>query len=248
MDQTAAFIAVVFVIGGLIKGVVGLGLPAFAMGILVIAMPPAEAASILIVPSLVTNVWQLLAGPSVTGIIQRLWPMMAGVVAGTLCGTGWLAGGHAKVTTALLGAALAVYSLTALVSVRLHVRPDQERWAGPLVGVLTGLMTAATGVFAIPAVAYLQAIGLEKEDLVQALGLSFTVATLALAVNLAEASVLTVSDGPVAILALGSACAGLAIGQAVRSRLEPALFRMVFLSGLLLLGGYLIARALLLSP
>jgi hypothetical protein len=43
----------------------------------------------------------------------------------------------------------------------------------PLVGVITGAITATTGVFVMPAVPYL-AIGLEKEDLVGALGLSFT--------------------------------------------------------------------------
>jgi hypothetical protein len=53
------------------------------------------------------------------------------------------------------------------------------------VGAITGLTTAATGVFVIPAVPYLQAIGFEKEELVQALGLSFTVSTMALAFNVA---------------------------------------------------------------
>ena len=63
----------------------------------------------------------------------------------------------------------------------------KERWLGPLSGVATGLITAATGMFVIPVVPYLQALGLDKEDLVQAMGLACSLATPALAGNLAAA-------------------------------------------------------------
>jgi uncharacterized protein len=68
-----------------------------------------------------------------------------------------------------------------LTSARFSVPPAAEWWFGPLIGVLTGLVTAATGVFVIPAVPYLGALNLGKEDMIQALGLSFTVSTIALA-------------------------------------------------------------------
>lgn len=55
-----AIIMMVFAFAGMIKGMIGLGLPAVSMGLLTIAMSPFQAASLLIVPSMVTNVWQLL--------------------------------------------------------------------------------------------------------------------------------------------------------------------------------------------
>jgi len=77
-----------FLLAGLVKGVIGLGLPTVAMGLLSVVMAPAKAASLLIVPSFVTNVWQLAAGPNFQRLARRLWPMLAGVVVGTLAGTG----------------------------------------------------------------------------------------------------------------------------------------------------------------
>ena len=62
-------IAGVFMLAGVVKGVIGLGLPTISMGLLAVLMPPAEAAALLIVPSLATNVWQMLAGPN----LRRLW-------------------------------------------------------------------------------------------------------------------------------------------------------------------------------
>ena len=134
-------------------------------------------------------------------------------------------------------------ALTGLASVHFTVSPAREPWLGPIVGVLTGLVAAATGVFAMPAVIYLQAIGIEKEDLVQALGLSFTISSLALAVNLASVSALNLSLGPASIGALAVACIGMWLGQTLRLRLRPETFRLCFLFGLLALGVYLVARA-----
>jgi uncharacterized protein len=238
------FIAGVFVIAGFVKGVVGLGLPAIAMGLLALVMSPADAASVLILPTLATNVWQMAAGPSLKPIIVRLWPFMLSVVAGTLAGAGWLVSAHGHFGTMLLGIALALYALSGLAAVRFAVNPRTEPWLGPIVGLVTGLVAAATGVFAMPAVIYLQAIGLEKEDLVQALGLSFTVSSLALAVNLASASALNLSLGTASIGALAVACLGMWLGQVLRLRLRPQTFRLIFLLGLLALGIYLIVRSI----
>jgi hypothetical protein len=71
-----------------------------------------------------------------------------------------------------------LYAVLGLTSVRFSAPPAAEWWLGPLIGALTGLATAATGVFAIPAV---PALNPDKEDMIQALGLSFTVSNIALA-------------------------------------------------------------------
>jgi len=243
-EASLLFIAAVFVLAGLTKGVIGLGLPTISMGLLALVMPPVQAAALLALPSFVTNFWQMAAGPSIGAVTRRLWPMMAGVCLGTWAGMGLITGTSARYGTALLGIALALYAATGLAALRLSIAHEREIWAGPLVGALTGLITAATGVFVIPAVPYLQAIGLEKEDLIQALGLSFTVSTAALAVNLAAANALNPGLATPALGALAMAALGMWLGQALRLRMSPATFRRCFFVGLLLLGIYLAVRAL----
>ncbi len=245
LNDTLIFIGLVFALAGFIKGVIGLGLPTISMGLLAVVMAPVEAAALLIVPSLLTNLWQMIAGPSLTTIILRLWPMMLAVCLGTWAGIGLMTGAHAHYGAALLGVALVVYAVTGLAAVRLTMPKMREALYGPLSGGLTGLITAATGVFVIPAVPYLQAIGLEKEDLVQALGLSFTVSTLALAVNVVHAGALNISIAGQTVVALALACLGMWIGQVLRQRLDPAEFRRWFFVGLLLLGIYLVVRSVI---
>jgi uncharacterized protein len=138
-----------FLLAGFVKGVIGLGLPTVSMGLLSLVMAPAKAASLLIVPSFVTNVWQLAAGPSFTRLAYRLWPMLTGVIVGTLAGTGLLTGSHAGQAAVALGVLLMLYAVLGLTSVRFSGPPRAEWWLGPLIGALTGLVTAATGVFVI---------------------------------------------------------------------------------------------------
>lgn len=232
-------IGATFLLAGLVKGVIGMGLPTVAMGLLAIVLPPAQAAAILVVPSLVTNVWQLLAGPSFAALARRLWPMMVGVVVGTVAGAGVLAGNVASLAKIGLGIALMVYAAVGLAGLRLSVAPKHELWAGPLVGATTGLVTGATGVFVIPAVPYLQAIGLERDDLVQALGLSFTVSTIALALGLLRLDAFAANSAWISLLALVPALLGMQLGQWLRQRIAAATFRRVFFAGLLLLGATL---------
>ena len=239
-----ALIGAVFLLAGLVKGVIGLGLPTVAMGLLGLAMPPAQAAAMLLVPSLVTNVWQLLAGPRFGTLLLRLWGMMLGVCAGTWAGSGLITGAAAHHATAALGAALVIYAAVGLAKLQLHVPPRAERWAGPAVGAATGLVTGATGVFVIPAGPYLGALGLGRDDLVQALGLSFTVSTLALAAGLAWHGALPAQAAGASLLALAPALAGMALGGWLRARVRPETFRLCFFVGLLVLGGELVWRGL----
>jgi uncharacterized protein len=244
VENILVLVAAVFALAGFIKGVVGLGLPTIAMGLLALALPPAAAAALLVVPSLVTNLWQMLAGPALGALLRRLWPMMLGLCLGTWAGFGWL-GGDAQLGTLLLGAVLVLYAATGLAAIRLSVGAATQRWLGPIAGAITGLVTAATGVFVVPAVPYLAAIGLAKDELVQALGLSFTVSTVALAVNLAAARAFTAALAVPTLAAVAAAAVGMGVGQMLRARLSPAAFRLWFFAGLLVLGAYLVVRSLI---
>lgn len=145
-----AWIGTVFLAAGFVKGVVGMGLPTVAMGLLAVTMQPSQAAALLLIPSLVSNLWQLLTGPSFGALGKRLWTMMAGVVLGTVAGAGLLTGTHAGVASAALGAALIFYAVLGLVKAGFVTPARHEAWLSPLVGVATGLVTGATGVFVIP--------------------------------------------------------------------------------------------------
>lgn len=237
MDQNQlVIVTATFFLAGIVKGATGMGLPTVAMGVLGSLLSPLTAATLLLIPSFVTNVWQLLAGPRFRPLLRRLWSMMAAVVFGTFIGASLLSGGDQGHTTVALGLTLIAYAAYTLLTAPKRVPLAVQPFASPLVGLVTGLVTGATGVFVIPAVPYLQALQLEKDELVQALGLSFTVSTVALAAALGLYGALPAGNLLPSLLAVVPALLGMAAGQVIRQRISATAFRRGFLVCLLLLG------------
>lgn len=247
LTTTLLFIAAVFLVGGIVKGVIGLGLQVLPMVLLVLVMSPLEAAALLVVPGLVANIWQIVNGPPPWPMIRRLWPMLLAICLGTWLGgvldIGMM-GPQAAATMLMLAATIIAYAALGLLKWRFSVPSGAERWAGPLAGLGNGVVTAATGVFVVPAVPYLAALDATKDELVQGLGLVFLTATIALAVNLGTAGALTASATWPAAVALCATLAGVWIGQSIRDRIDAETFRTCFFAGLLALGLFVLWRAI----
>ena len=241
-SSLAWLLSLTFLVAGLVKGVTGMGLPTVAMGLLGMAMPPTAAATLLVVPSLVTNVWQLLAGRATAALLRRFWPMAIGIVVGTIASARLLVRVDPSWSGLALGAALVVYAIFALCAPALAVPRRVEPWLSPVIGLVTGLVTGATGVFVIPAVPYLQALRLDRDELVQALGLSFTVSTIALAIGLVAHGASRPGQLGLSSLAIVPALLGMWFGQRIRSRISAARFRQYFLVFLIALGLELASR------
>lgn len=239
-----ALIAAVFALAGFVKGVIGLGLPTVSMGLLAVTMTPVQALTIVIVPAIVTNIWQTFVGPYLRDIIRRLWPLMVGTVIGIWSCAGLMTGSYAKDGIIVLGILLVIYAILGLGKFQFSVPKRHEYWIGGIVGLITGAISAATGVQVIPSMPFMQAIGMEKDELVQALGVFFTVATLALAFNLTSAGLLNASTAVPGVTAMIAAFAGMFGGQALRTRMHPETFRRWFLIAMMLLGLYLAGTAI----
>jgi uncharacterized membrane protein YfcA len=237
-------IAAAFLLAGFIKGALGLGLPTVAMGLLAVAMPPAQALAIVIVPAIVTNIWQTFVGPYLRDIVRRLWPLMVGTVIGIRLNAGMLTGPYARYVGIILGILLVIYAIVGLSKFKFSIARRDEPWIGGIVGIITGMISATTGVQVIPSTPFMQALGMEKDELVQALGVFFTVATVTLAFNLTHSGLLTAATALPGAFAMVASFAGMFIGQAVRSKLEPETFRRWFLMAMILLGIYLAGSAL----
>ncbi|HEY5761715.1 MAG TPA: sulfite exporter TauE/SafE family protein [Rhodocyclaceae bacterium] len=244
-SESLVLIAAVFLLAGWVKGIVGMGLPTVVMGALALAMPPAEAAALLIVPSLATNLRQFLAGPSPWKLARRMASLLLFICIGTALGIPLLTASATHWPALALGAVLAVYALIGLFARPFVLPPDAARRWAPAVGGLTGVLTGATGVFVVPAVPYLSALGLSRDELVQALGISFTVSTIALGVALGVRTSYSPTLLALSVGAVLPALLGMALGQATRSRIAQAVFRRWFFTAMLAVGLTMLARGLL---
>jgi uncharacterized membrane protein YfcA len=233
-----------FFIAGAVKGVIGLGLPTVSLALLTVALDLQTAMALLLVPSFVTNLWQSFVGGNAKVILHRLWPFLVMATVTVWIGVSALTRLNPLLLTALLGVLLVTYSMVNLGGIRVTIPTRYEVWAGPLIGSANGVLTGMTGSFVVPGVMFLQAIGLPRDVLIQAMGMLFTASTLALAVALQRADFLTVDHGVLSATAVLPAVVGMIGGQRIRKSLSEQRFRAVFFVALLVLGAYIIVNAL----
>ncbi|MFK7792649.1 MAG: sulfite exporter TauE/SafE family protein [Devosiaceae bacterium] len=239
---TVALAATIFFLAGIIKGVVGFGMPLFAISLLALVMPLTTAIAANVGPSLTTNVRQAFRGPYLIGLIKRLWPFLIPAI-----GLIWFGIAiQLRINEAYAGFALGVlavsYALLTFFKVHLTLTSNQEKPVGFVLGIFNGFITGITGIFIIPGGLYLQSLGLKRDELVQALGLLFMLSTGMIGIVFGIKALMTPTLLLLSLMCIPPAFAGLAIGERLRSRLSEAMFAKLFLVGIAVLGVSLIIR------
>lgn len=238
---TLAAILLTFLLAGTVKGVIGLGLPTISLAILTVVLDLTSAMALLLIPSFATNFWQGAVGGHGKALFIRLWPFLLPATVLVWLGATALGAVDSSLLSMLLGVLIVAYAAVSLAGWKPKLTAPQSRWAGPLLGAVNGVFTGMTGSFVVPGVLYLNAIGLKRDELVQAMGILFTLATAALAISLGGAGFLSADLGLASLVGLPPAILGMIAGARLRKRLSEQAFRKVFFTALLALGAYILA-------
>src|SRR5215475_13937183 len=84
-------IAGAFIVAGIAKGAIGMGMPPIAIGLMSFAVPLESAIAIMVVPTLFTNFWQAIYGGHFRPLVRRFGVMAVTAMAGIL-GIGFVLG------------------------------------------------------------------------------------------------------------------------------------------------------------
>jgi len=240
----AVIIASVFLLAGTVKGVIGLGLPTVALGLLTASVGLEAAVTLMLAPSLVTNLWQALSGSNFMAVLKRTWPFLLTATVAVWPGLALAGQWESEILTSILGGLLIAYGVSGLARPAIRTKAGWERWAAPLTGFINGVLTGLTGSFVVPGVLYLQSLSLSRDQLVQAMGMLFTCSTLALAARLAAQDRLPAQMSLGSALAVLPALLGMVIGRGIRAYLSEAGFKRIFFSALITLGAYILVPTL----
>ncbi len=242
---TLVVIAGTFLLAGSVKGIIGLGLPTVSLGLLAAVLDLTTAMALLLIPSFVTNVWQAAFGGNTKDILKRIWPFLCLATVTIWFGATALNTVNPFHLSILLGLLLLAYSSLNILGFRLSISPRHEKWSGLILGTLNGVFTGMTGSFVVPGVMYLQAIGLPRDLLVQAMGMLFALSTIGLAIALQKNNLLTPELAIISASAVVPAIIGMVIGQKVRKSLSETKFRKIFFVSILILGAFIITKSVL---
>ena len=238
-------VAVAFAVAGGIKGVVGLGLPTISAALMASVIDLRTAVGILILPLLVTNLWQVLQAGGFGVLLRRFGVLNLAAGAGLWAGTEILFAVDPRWMQLGLGVLLVLNAgLQVLGGMPVVPRPREAALSVP-VGLVSGLIGGMTGSQGIVIAVYLASLNLTRDEYVQGVGLSFFLTGVVWAAAIAANGGITVQTLPLSALALAVALAAMAVGTRLRRHLPQARFRQAVFAAMALMGANLIRRAVM---
>ncbi|MEO1549010.1 MAG: sulfite exporter TauE/SafE family protein [Pseudomonadota bacterium] len=240
--QTALLLAV-FLVAGTVKGFLGIGLPAAAMGLLTLILPPTEAIPLLWLPILATNFLQFAHARNKRAIASQYWLFAVAIIISIFVTSMFIAEYPTALLTVAIGIAMVVFSLNLLLGVKLKVGPG-KLWQA-LFGVISGTLGGISSIWSPTVAMYLVARNASKEHFIAATGFLFLAGSVPLGAGQVIAGILTVPVFLKSILGLVVVLVGFRVGELMRDRVSQDFFRTVVLIAFLLMGIRLIALGVL---
>ena len=238
----AALIAVC-ILGGSAKGALGIGIPLVAVPLTAPFLDLPVVIGLLSVPIFATNIGQAIEGGGTPAALLRLWPMLLAAMAGTLAGVHLLISIDPDVLNGTVGVLLVLLAAWLWRQPRLTLSPSAERWAGPPIGVMAGVLGGISGMFGPPLIAYLIGLGLRPDEFVKYISILFVAVSGTLLLALGGTGSMSWADIAVSAAALAPIYLGVMIGRWLRGYCPPALFRSLVLCALAFGGLQMLRRA-----
>jgi uncharacterized protein len=242
---TITVITLSMVLGGVVKGITGIGLPIVAMAFILNFVDPKVTLAILVLPILVTNLWQAARTGNIMQPLKRFWLMTVTFLVCLFIGARLVVKLDADMLFAVLGVCVVAFSASNLIRPPVHpLRPTTERWVGPIAGGLGGILGGISTIWGPPMMMYLMMLKLDKETWIRTVGLIWFAGAIPLTIAYWQNGVLNSDTAPLSAYACIPGMVGIRIGEIIRDRIRQETFRKVMLAALVIIGLNLIRRAL----
>ena len=239
-----AVASIAFFLGGLLKGVIGMGMPLVAIPLIATVMPVTQAIPLMVAPGYIMNLIQMRQAWHARMPLLTWWPLFLGMAVGVVVGVYFATSAPERLLRGVLGGTVVVFVLLSFARVELPARHVENPAAGLTMGGVTGLFGGLTGVFGPTLAMYFLARRLEKDRFVWIMavlmfsGVTFLSGSLTAAGNFSQAQLL----GTLGVLL--PSWLGLTAGAWVRGRVSQNIFRRVALTALLVMGISLLVASL----
>lgn len=240
--ELLALLAAFMLAGGVVKGILGIGLPLVSVPLIAIFLSVPQAIALMAVPLFASNLYQLTQGAPLGPVLARFWPLFAAIVVGSYVGVQWLTSIDADALNVLLGAAVIAVAASYLVKLDLRIPPRLEAPAGGGFGFAAGLLGGLSSFIGPPMVIYLVAVNLRKEEFITTVAAGFVAGMIPLQGTLIATGYLDGTGALLSMLGIVPVLAGMRLGKLVRDRIPQHMFRNVVLLVLLVIGANLIRR------
>ncbi|MEP2029529.1 MAG: sulfite exporter TauE/SafE family protein [Paracoccaceae bacterium] len=233
----------VLFISGAIKGFIGIGLPTVAMVLLTLVLDARSAITLILMPMLFSNIWQMMRGEDIRLLIGRYWRFVLIIVV-TVALTAWATQSmDDKVLRPALGVIVLLFVLATWRSELPDIPPNMATRLEYVFATVAGILGGLTSTWGVPVAMFLSTKKLKRDAFIQATGLliaagSFPLVGVYFAVGHSDSESTLLS-----CLLLFPTLAGYWVGEYYRKKTDPNLFKPALLFVFLCLGLNLLVGA-----
>ena len=233
----------VFLFAAVIKGTLGIGLPAVSVGVMSQFLPPHTAIAVVVFPLVFSNIWQVIRARAGWTTLRRYW-VLAALLAGSLWITTYFtARMSADFLLGVIGVTVVVFAVSSLIGTPPRLPDRFDRLGQSISGLSAGVMGGFTSIWSPPLVIYLVARRIDGDEFVRATGLLISIGSVPLVIGFWQADLLNGATAPLSAAMLVPTLIGFTIGERIRKRLNPRAFRLAVIWLFLLMGLNLLRRA-----
>ena len=244
IEYLTLFVLIVFTFAGIVKGIIGMGLPTISLVVMTLILDIETAITMIVIPSFVTNLWQALTGKHLRDLIREFWFFLILSGLSVYIGTTLFFKMSNNVSTLLLALIIIFYSIIVLSGKKISFLNRNLFINKSVIFSSNGILAGLTGTLIVPGVFYFQSLNFKKEKLLQALGIHFSI--LSLFLGFSKSYHKTIFDFEILFLSLAScvsAFIGIFVGRVILKRINEKMFRKIFLFSLLIIGILILIKA-----
>lgn len=243
---TVAGIFALGFLGGFVKGCVGFALPMILISGLGAFLPAEAALAGLILPTLITNLWQAFRNGVLAAVHSAMahWRYLTILLVCIAVAAQFVTSLPGSSLFLVIGVPVVMFAGLQLSgwSPRIDARNRIRSELG--VGAFSGILGGLSGIWGPPTVLFLTALDTPKVEQMRVQGVIYGAGAVMLTLAHIQSGVLNADSVPLSALVLVPALLGMAVGFAVQDRMDQSKFRRFTLAVLVIAGINLIRRGL----
>ena len=231
---------------GFTKGAVGFGLPMICISGIGSVLPAEIAIATLILPGLVTNLWQSLRdglGPAWASL-KQYWRLNLVLLISIYAFAQLVVIIPETALFIILGVGITLFVTLQIIGWIPHIPTRLATKIQAPVGLVAGFFGGLSGVWGPPILLYLLSQKTPKTEMIRIQGISFLVGAIILTGAHLQSGLLNETTTPLSAWMIIPAMVGMAIGFNVQDRMDQTKFRKATLVVLLFAGLNLLRRGL----
>ncbi|KWF72051.1 TSUP family transporter [Burkholderia cenocepacia] len=236
-------IVVALLLGGMVKGITGIGVPLVAMPILSQFLPIQYAVLLLSMPIILGNIPQALEGGEMLATLRQIAAPIAGTVVGNVVGVAILLSLNPHHAQAASGALLILAATLMLAAPKLNLPPAWRKPVGFALGFGAALMESIASVPGPLLATYLISSGATGRVFTKQIAIILVVSIVTLITTFSSAAHASGADLAISAAASLPAIVGMWLIRPLRDRMSPMLFRRVVLLFVLIAAAQMIWKS-----